>query len=173
MDEEFWAQNEIAVTSSIYPSTFTGYFSPKTKANQYIAPEHAVGNYDANFFHDDDLPMGPGLADDDDDDFAEAREMLSPDLNDPSAENVPFDPNGNSLIITAENHNVEFGSQLVTANRRVRPEYVQYARVAKKVDVRRLKESLWKRMEFESIDLVCHLQVYPIYISYSGASTII
>lgn len=99
--------------------------------------------------------MGPGLADDDDDDdFAEAREMLSPDLN--SQQPTTFDQNGNPIIVTdaTDNKTLEFGSQLVTSNRRVRPEYVQYARVAKKVDVRKLKESLWRGMEFESIDLV-------------------
>lgn len=102
--------------------------------------------------------MGPGLADDDDDDFAEAREMLSPDLNDPNSQQpTTFDQNGNPIIVTdaTDNKTLEFGSQLVTSNRRVRPEYVQYARVAKKVDVRKLKESLWRGMEFESIDLVC------------------
>jgi condensin complex subunit 2 len=40
-----------------------------------------------------------------------------------------------------------FGSQLVTqGGRRARPEYVAYARVAKKIDVRRLKQEMWKGM---------------------------
>ena len=47
-----------------------------------------------------------------------------------------------------------FGTQLVTSTRRARPEYVQYARVAKKVDVRKLKENMWAGLQFESIDLV-------------------
>lgn len=43
---------------------------------------------------------------------------------------------------------MEFGSQLVTSSRRVRPEYVQYAKIAKKVDVRKLKEKLWEGLSF-------------------------
>ena len=46
-----------------------------------------------------------------------------------------------------------FGTTLVTQTRRVRPEYVQYARRAKKVDVRRLKEEIWKGMEFDKLEV--------------------
>lgn len=42
-----------------------------------------------------------------------------------------------------------FGTQFLTQARRVRPEYVQYARVAKKVDVRRLKENIWSGLAYE------------------------
>jgi len=45
---------------------------------------------------------------------------------------------------------VEFGNQLVTSSRRVRPEYVQYAKIAKKVDVRKLKEKLWDGLSFSN-----------------------
>ncbi|KAK6343973.1 hypothetical protein TWF696_007624 [Orbilia brochopaga] len=127
MDEQFWAQNEIAVTST---------------------PEREQGDYDANFFHDE--PLG-GL-DDDDGEFADAREMFSPDGDG----GVPtVDENGNPVIPQPDEKKLEmgYGAQLVTSNRRVRPEYVQYARVAKKVDVRKLKETMWRGMEFESIDL--------------------
>ena len=41
---------------------------------------------------------------------------------------------------TEGSQEVAFGTQLVTQSRRLRPEYMHYARVAKKVDVRRLKE---------------------------------
>lgn len=44
-----------------------------------------------------------------------------------------------------------FGQQLVTQSRRLRPEYVQYARVATKVDVRRLKEEIWKGLALEEV----------------------
>lgn len=43
-----------------------------------------------------------------------------------------------------------FGSQLVTQSRRTRPEYVQYARVAKKVDVHKLKMNIWGGLGFEA-----------------------
>ncbi|KAJ6259933.1 hypothetical protein Dda_5577 [Drechslerella dactyloides] len=127
MDEQFWAQNEIAVTST---------------------PEREQGDYDANFFHDEPL----GGMDDDDGEFADAREMFSPD-GEGGAPTV--DENGNPVLPRPDEKKLEmgYGAQLVMSNRRVRPEYVQYARVAKKVDVRKLKETMWRGMEFESIDL--------------------
>ncbi|KAF2142203.1 uncharacterized protein K452DRAFT_308579 [Aplosporella prunicola CBS 121167] len=94
----------------------------------------AGGTYDADFFQDDALGAVGG-DEDDDDIFADAREMFSP-----APEGAP--PNlGETLGGEAEG---AFGAQLVTQSRRFRPEYVQYARVAKKVDVRRLKEEMWR-----------------------------
>ena len=46
---------------------------------------------------------------------------------------------------------VAFGTQMVTQSRRLRPEYMQYARVAKKVDVRKLKEEMWRGIGFEQV----------------------
>lgn len=128
MDEEFWAKEGMAM--DIQASS-----TPDPKV---------AGNYDANFFQDDGLDMGAGLQDDDDDEdeFADAREAFSPGPAAPVEVGSQFPPGtfGGGL---------EFGSQLVTSSRRVRPEYVQYARVAKKVDVRRLKENLWTGLAFE------------------------
>ncbi|EXJ96307.1 hypothetical protein A1O1_01433 [Capronia coronata CBS 617.96] len=153
--------------------------------------EGRQGDYDANFFADDDqMPFfdGPLPIDDDDDDddvngggaggadddgaqaFMDAREMLSPqpeghqqpppDLlgqidgevdgigsQDPNQQ--PMNPQ--MLLPPPQSQNDllpgSFGSQLVTqGGRRLRPEYVNYARSAKKVDVRRLKENMWKGM---------------------------
>ncbi|KAK6536026.1 hypothetical protein TWF281_000272 [Arthrobotrys megalospora] len=130
MDEQFWAQNEIAVTST---------------------PERQQGDYDANFFHDE--PLGGGMDDEDDGAFADAREMFSPEREARAATTI--DENGNPVIPLVDEKKLElgYGAQLVTSSRRIRPEYVQYARVAKKVDVRKLKETMWKGMLFESIDL--------------------
>lgn len=105
----------------------------------------ATGDYDANFFQDDALgPAGVDMDIDDGGDgggleFADAREHLSPDIVGDSGE-LPSCQDG------ADGAGGGFGSQLVTQSRRVRPEYVQYARVAKKVDVRRLKEEMWRGM---------------------------
>ena len=51
--------------------------------------------------------------------------------------------------------------------RRVRPEYVNYAKRAKRVDVRKLKENIWKGLDIvvperkdnvdEDVDMVCLL----------------
>lgn len=139
----------------------------------------ATGDYDADFFADDEpLPFfdGPLPIDDDFDDdnggeqpgFVDAREMLSPQpdggdqlqqnlneiLNDNDGDQPPYsqDPD-QGLEIGTQTDPAQgllpgsFGSQLVTqAGRRLRPEYVNFARVAKKVDVRALKENMWKGM---------------------------
>jgi condensin complex subunit 2 len=135
------------------------------------AEEGRQGDYDANFFADDEqlLPFdGPLPGEDDESDageggeenqFMDAREMLSPPP--PGAEN------DEGIIIQGDDGPViegdaaqsqdqlgtqealpgSFGSQLVTQQgRRLRPEYVNYARTAKKVDVRKLKENMWKGM---------------------------
>lgn len=102
------------------------------------------GNYDADFFQDDGLPL-PGGPIDDDDDFADARDHFSPPPQDAPEAMQPLDGALPSSQADA------FGAQLVTQSRRFRPEYVQYARVAKKVDVKRLKDELWKGIGFEEI----------------------
>lgn len=145
MDEAFWANH-------------------KPENETTTADEGAVaGTYDANFFADDDglaFPNGLPLGDDDDDNvpFADAREMFSPP-GDSDARPTTSAGDGagasgltallNTVGVTPGSalHGGGFGSQLVTqGGRRVRPDYVAYARVAKKVDVRRLKEEMWKGM---------------------------
>ncbi|KAI0136630.1 barren protein [Xylariales sp. AK1849] len=132
MDEAFWAQKEPLKS---------------TEEDETALPK---GDYDANFF-DDEMPLpGGGLLDDDDDlEFADARDHFSPGADVPITENVGITAmlNGEMGMTTGG-----FGTQLVTSTRRLRPEYVQYARVAKKVDVRRLKEELWKGMGLEKLD---------------------
>ncbi|KAI1341560.1 condensin complex subunit 2/barren [Xylariaceae sp. FL0016] len=125
MDEAFWAQNE----------------PMQTTEEDTVLPK---GDYDANFF-DDEMPLpGGGLLDDDDDlEFADARDHFSP-----SADAPPTEALGMTAMLDGGMTTGGFGTQLVTSTRRLRPEYVQYARVAKKVDVRRLKDELWKGMGF-------------------------
>ncbi|KAK5943104.1 hypothetical protein PMZ80_004109 [Knufia obscura] len=126
------------------------------------------GDYDANFFADDEplgLPFdGPLPIDDDDDDeggeqpgFVDAREMLSPPPDGvPATQNIndvlegDQQPSDSQVPSASQEVNMlpgSFGSQLVTQQgRRLRPEYVNYARTAKKVDVRALKENMWRGM---------------------------
>lgn len=132
LDEAFWAQQK--------------------------APEDTVlpgGDYDANFFQDDALPFAGGDDDDDDDlEFADAQEHLGGDGGLTEAfGGVTAMFNGENTT----NHMGAFGDTLVAATRRVRPEYVNYARVAKKVDVRRLKEELWKGMGIDKLEVRCSL----------------
>lgn len=138
MDEAFWAAH---------------------KQDPEPSEEGVAGAYDANFFADDEglaFPHGLPLGGDDDDDdnlpFADAREAFSPSV-DPNAPAGSADVGSASGLTALLNAAATpgralsggFGSQLVTqGGRRVRPEYVAYARVAKRVDMRRLKEEMWK-----------------------------
>lgn len=133
IDEAFWARKENALD--------------QLKAE----PQ---GNYDADFFQDDGVAF-PGGGPDDDDDFADARESFSPGFEG----DVAVSSQDAAGIVASQEVNQEgaFGTQLVTQSRRLRPEYVQYARVAKKVDVRRLKEEMWRGIGFEKV------VAYPIF----------
>ncbi|KAH6853772.1 condensin complex subunit 2/barren [Chaetomium sp. MPI-CAGE-AT-0009] len=139
MDEAFWAAQK----------------APLQSAEHGSSPDEALpqGDYDANFFQDDGLPFAGGLGDDDDDmddEFADAREHFSPEAGGPMTD-VGMTGAFGGLTVTNP-ADLAFGTMLVTQNRRARPEYVQYARVAKKVDVRRLKEEIWKGMGLEELD---------------------
>jgi condensin complex subunit 2 len=116
------------------------------------------GDYDANFFQDDGLPFaGAGMEEEDDiDEFADAREHFSPGLGGDGLNGMDTVgmTGGISGFTMTNPADLAFGTMLVTQSRRVRPEYVQYARVAKKVDVRRLKEEIWKGMALDKLDAV-------------------
>ena len=100
------------------------------------------GNYDANFFQDDGLAFSGALVNDEDVDFEDARENI---LSVGEVDNLgETQGTGITARDAVENLDGAFGTQLVTQSRRLRPDYVQYARVAKKVDVRQLKEEIWK-----------------------------
>ena len=112
------------------------------------------GDYDANFFQDDNLPLADGGGMDDDDlEFADARENFSPEADIGTA--GPTGPGIDGIVAgeAQEGGTGAFGANLVAQSRRLRPEYVQYARVAKKVDVRRLKEEMWRGIGFEGGEL--------------------
>ncbi|KAI5465947.1 condensin complex subunit 2/barren [Mariannaea sp. PMI_226] len=133
MDEAFWANQK----------------APLQNMEDTALPE---GDYDANFFQDDGMPFPGGDADEDDDlEFADAREHFSPGTE---GQLGLTETGGITALLNGETitHTGAFGTTLVTQTRRVRPEYVQYARVAKKVDVRRLKEEIWKGMGIEQLE---------------------
>ncbi|KAI9053542.1 hypothetical protein LZ554_002497 [Drepanopeziza brunnea f. sp. 'monogermtubi'] len=133
IDEAFWAQNEGPAGADDAP---------------------VQGDYDANFFQDDGLPIPGGMDDEDDIEFADARDHFSPGAEDRGEGGVAGIGNvmDGGMTQRPEGEEGAFGTQLVTQSRRMRPEYVQYARVAKKVDVRRLKEELWKGMGIDALD---------------------
>jgi len=129
-DEAFWART---LNEEVLPS---------------IKEQPIQGQYDADFFQDDGLGLPPGIQDDDDEDFADAREHISPAIEGGSQ---PLPMNSIGDMLAGASQGDAFGTQLVTQSRRLRPEYVQYARVAKKVDVRRLKEEMWRGIGFEDV----------------------
>lgn len=143
MDEAFWARKENAALQQTPP----------------VDDDAPQGNYDANFFQDDGLafPDGGGPPDDDDRVFADAREAFSPGAEggEPGTQQIQ-----GIAGVLAGSQEGGFGSQLVTQSRRLRPEYVQYARTATKVDVRRLKEEMWKGIGFGDVRAPCPI-CYP------------
>lgn len=129
----------------------------------------AAANYDANFFNDENLNIQEDLnIDDDDAGFSEVGGDGG-DMGDGAAigGDVAGDVNANadathvagygdgggamplSQMTPTGSHQLDFGSQILNQTRRTRPDYVQYARVAKKVDVRMLKENIWAELKFE------------------------
>ena len=136
IDEVFWAREENAAPQG----------SPDG------VPQ---GKYDADFFQDEGLGFSSGPPDDDDD-FANAREVFSAGPND-EAEPGSHETGG-GIAGLGGSQEATFGTQLVTQSRRLRPEYVQYARVAKKVDVRRLKEEMWRGIGFNDVCLLVQNQ---------------
>lgn len=107
-----------------------------------------AGAYDANFFQDDGMPFADGHAGDDGDDvFDDARETPEPG---PGA--------GIGGVPSSQASQGAFGTDLIAASQRARPQFIQYARVAKKVDVRKLKDNMWRGIGFvvSSLSLMFH-----------------
>ena len=122
-----------------------GHFAQNQNPAQPEEEPGAQPDYDANFFQDDGLGQMGADIEDDDEIFADAREMFSPPIEGADGAQGPMGD------MFDGNQEAAFGAQLVAQSRRVRPEYVQYARVAKKVDVRRLKEELWRGIGYEEV----------------------
>ncbi|KAG8623225.1 hypothetical protein KVT40_008201 [Elsinoe batatas] len=112
VDEQYWANNDL-------------------NAPEPLPEDVLPGDYGADFFQDDGLPMPGGAGGNDGDTFADAVEELVPPMEEQGSQEGAF------------------GAQLIMQSRRSRPEYVQYARVATKVDVRRLKEEMWRGLGME------------------------
>lgn len=85
-------------------------------------------NYDANFF--DDAMDANGGPDDD---------------VDASVVGMPID----GLSATGPTAEDDIGENLVSQIGRVRPEYVNYARTAKRVDVKLLKDNMWSKLDVQ------------------------
>jgi condensin complex subunit 2 len=131
VDERYWA--EAAQRNKIVTSS-----TPHLNAFLIVAPEpEAHAGYDADFFADNDTGgFGDGGFGDDGETFADAREQFLP---------------GASRVagVGDTSQSDEFGSLLRA--RRARPDYVNYAKTAKKVDVKRLKDNLWAKLDIPEV----------------------
>ena len=123
-DEKFWARKENL-----------------TKRGS-LENDAVCGRYDADFFQDDAVPFGGASVSDEDDNFMDAREAYVPQGTD-SVDTLRNGEQCDAAMTEYENQ-VTLEPHLVAQHKRSRPDYVQYAKVAKKVDVRRLKEELWR-----------------------------
>ncbi|CAM9014978.1 unnamed protein product [Wickerhamomyces anomalus] len=47
---------------------------------------------------------------------------------------------------------LDFGTQLITGGNKVKPEYVNYSKTAKNVNVKYLKDNLWQSLEGKKLD---------------------
>ena len=144
VDEEYWAANH-GVSADAKPALND--------------EEGAGGDYDANFFQDDGLGI-PGGDLDDASDFADAHEVL-PTIAEDELAALPGAVDGGTNLPFGSQEGA-FGAQLITQSRRIRPEYLDYARKAKKVDVRRLKEEMWKGIGLEVSS--SHFSAHPCSI---------
>lgn len=156
IDEAFWARKENNIQQQEAPDE--------------AAAAAAQGNYDANFFQDDGLAFPGGPPEDDDEAFADAREAFSPGVDGAdatAAADTQMQTQGIASVLAgggSSSQDGPYGSQLVTQSRRLRPEYVQYARTATKVDVRRLKEEMWRGIGFPEVRLPFSLPSPPSHL---------
>lgn len=70
-----------------------------------------------------------------------------------------------SLPHESENMALDFGDQLVDQPKKVKAVPLSYARVAKKVDVKKLKENIWKELTVKDSTEVCRLSECGCYSS--------
>jgi condensin complex subunit 2 len=135
VDENFWAQaaadqaagrngDEEGDESEYYPYSF-----PLALLTFIIAANGGAIPFNTQFFHDD-YDDGPGFDD-------------------------VFEGEGDGVGAMAD---VDAGEQDLLAatagqTRRVRPEFVNYAKKAKRVDVRKLKENIWKGLDIKIVEV--------------------
>ncbi|CAO1618360.1 unnamed protein product [Sympodiomycopsis kandeliae] len=70
------------------------------------------------------------------------------------------DPNSAAEVDVADYEEADLAAQ-AAALKRVKPEYVNYAKKAKRVDVRKLKENIWKELGLEGVASLQETEVQP------------
>ncbi|RKP10577.1 condensin complex subunit 2/barren, partial [Thamnocephalis sphaerospora] len=88
-------------------------------------------------------PPGFDEVDDDDDD----DDIVGGGFDDAGFEE---DVDADDMPIVFEAEDTDYGDALASATRTVKPAYVSYARTAKRVDVKRLKDNIWRKLTNEA-----------------------
>lgn len=129
-------------------------FSKRTKELSNDADTSTRGYTDQNYFADKYLEQEKGMEE-------EARQeklaasFLQAEMDDYDNDNfggIDFNDvlGGADSQVGAEDDNKnDIGTQLVTGGRKARPEYVNFSKVAKRVDVKLLKDNLWRSIKQE------------------------
>ena len=137
IDENFWAQaaaDQAAGRSGADGNERESPHSQKipgtlelTLFTYFVDGDDQAIPFNTQFFHDDfdDDGEGPGFDDGDD------------------------GVGVGSVAPGAEGGEPDLMAALVGSSRRVRPQYVNYTKKAKRVDVRKLKENIWKSLDIE------------------------
>jgi len=144
--------------------------SPKTNADGEIdenfwaraAADHAAGQTgeDGN---ESESPIHPGnsgnlethvraLADGDDPAIPFNTQFFHDDFDDGEGPGFDDGDDGGGIGSTApgaEGDELDLMTTLAGSSRRVRPQYVNYTKKAKRVDVRKLKENIWKGLDIK------------------------
>jgi hypothetical protein len=127
VDEEFWAAQAAAQAQDLAGNDDDddGF---GTQGDDPIP-------FSTQFFHDDGPDTQPGA------------DLLDPDSSSEAGVDLDADPNLAALPKVEEeeeSNNLWAGTQGL---RRSRPDFVKYAKRAKRVDVKKLKDSIWKGLE--------------------------
>ncbi|PWN29517.1 barren-domain-containing protein [Jaminaea rosea] len=122
LDEAFWAQQQAAREAE------NGAGLDGGDGVDFALNDEAPMPLDTQFYHDGD-----------DEGAFELASSLPP---------TQTNPNSAADVDVADFEEEDLAAQ-AAALKRVRPEYVNYAKKAKRVDVRRLKENIWKELAIE------------------------
>lgn len=128
IDENFWAQaaaDQAAGRSGEdgESKSYPKLLGPRNSSRFTDGDDQAIP-FNTQFFHDDFDDDGPGFDDGDDGGLGSAAPGVEGDEPD--------------LMAT-----------LAGTSRRVRPQYVNYTKKAKRVDVRKLKENIWSSLDIK------------------------
>jgi condensin complex subunit 2 len=80
--------------------------------------------------------------------MADDHSLDPADIPLPPSDAEEDDDGGHNILEAVEAEDIEYGNQLISqGGRRVKPIFMNYAKVAKRVDVRKLKENIWTNLE--------------------------